>query len=86
MKYLVEFNNGFENDENDLTNCFETLEEAKKYAKNNCDVYYTICKGDYIFEDGIYQGSGEAIYSNCDEPSNTWFYARSANIKTVEEL
>lgn len=87
MKYLVEFNNGYENDENTLTCGFDTLEEAKKYAKENNDVYYLILSGQFEQdEDGIWCGSGEGILTNCDDSSITWFYNWNADFCKVEEL
>lgn len=85
--YLVEFNNGFESDENTLSQLFENLEEAKQYAKSNCDVYYNIAEGEYeIDEDNIIIGSGKTILSNCDDTSITWFYSWTADFCKVEAL
>lgn len=85
--YLVEFNNGFESDENTLSQLFENLEEAKEYAKSNCDVYYNISEGEYeIDEDNIIIGVGKTILSNCNDTSITWFYSLTADFCEVEVL
>ncbi len=84
--YLVQFNNGFESAENDLAKVFDTLKEAKEYAKENCEVYYNISEGEYITEDGLIQGSGNVILSNCTDTSITWFYNYNANFCPIEEL
>lgn len=86
MKYLVEFNNGFENDKNDLTKGFNTLNEAIQHVKDNNDVYYTISEGDYICDDSIWQGAGRGLYTNCADESITWFYNKSAKFVNIEEL
>ena len=88
MKYLVEFNNGFEGDENNLSKGFNTLDEAKIYAKEKCEVYYNISKGEYLFDEeiGAYQGGGKTILSNCNDKSVMWFYAWTADFCEVENL
>lgn len=82
-KYLVEFNNGFESDENTLTNAFATLEDAKEYAKQNNDVYYLISEGEY---DECCEGFGKGILTNCDNSSISWFYSKSAEYCEVSAL
>lgn len=89
MKYLVQFNNGHEADENTLTKTkgFNTLDEAKKYAKAECEVYYNILDGNFSLNDeGFYEGSGTAVLSNCKDTSYTWFYAWTADFCEVENL
>lgn len=88
MKYLVTFNNGFESDENTLSKGFDNLEDAKEYAKKECEVYYNISEGDYIFDEeiGDYQGGGKTILSNCNDTSMTWFYSWTADFCEVENL
>ena len=86
MKYLVEFNNGFEGDENNLTKGFDNLDEAIQYTIDNNDVYFNIFEGDYILEDGLWLGSGNALYTNCDDKSLTWFYWNNAEFVTIDNL
>lgn len=86
MKYLVQFNNGFESDENNLTKGFNSLEEAKKYAKENNDVFYLILKGEFELDDGLWLGLGIGLYTNCNDKSITWFYNNQADFCKIEEL
>lgn len=84
--YLVQFNNGFESDENNLTMGFDSLEESKEYAKNNVDVYYSILKGKFELIDNIWTGCGDCVLTNCDDSSISWFYSKSENFCSVENL
>ena len=86
FKYLVEFNNGFESDENENSKGFNSLDEAKKYAKENCEKYFKIVDGDFEFENGIYQGAGTSILSNCNDKSMSWFYSYTADFCEVDKL
>lgn len=84
MEYLVEFNNGLESDKNQLTKGFTTIEEAKKYAKENNDVFYLISKGEFDLYDGIWQGAGRGLLTNCNDSSIIWFYSNTADFCEIE--
>lgn len=87
MKYLVQLNNGFEGDENTLTKGFDNLEDAKEYAKKECEVYYKIAEGDFFLdEESFWEGSGKVILTNCNDTSMTWFYSWTADFCEVENL
>lgn len=85
-EYLVEFNNGLESDENNLAMGFDSLEDAKKYAKDNVEVYYSILKGEFELIDNIWTGCGVCVLTNCDDSSISWFYSESENFCSVDNL
>lgn len=86
QQYLVSFNDGTEDGFGE-DKIFNNVADAKAYVKRNCDVYYNIAQGEWEKdEDGIFNGSGKLILSNCNDKSCTWFYCRTADIVNVEDL